>query len=195
MAIDINNAKSPDVVVRELEVIKHLHTVIVAAGFQAQFEAKLGSAGLDNDFAGVVPLLTSEIEIDAIRILAEEFMLDNNIHGGAGTPDGEEADQVDFTFATASPLNLVDLAAGGRVTDVKIVIDTPFNGAAPTLEVGTIADSDLVLESGHNDPKTAGTYTNRQVYKVPAGVEKLRLIITPDGSTVGAGQVLFSVRR
>lgn len=102
---------------------------------------------------------------------------------------GVECARVAFTFASASPVSLLSVGADDIVIDVEVVIETAFDGTAPTISVGDTSDSDEFLPLGQADPKTIGNYGS-DTNKVYTAGDSVRLFLDPDGSTVGSGYVL-----
>ena len=94
-----------------------------------------------------------------------------------------------FTFATTSPLTIGTIPAGKRVKSVTIVIDTTFDGTAPTLQVGDAGSAGRLHATTSNDPKTGDSYTTTPWYLYAAATAVI-LTITPDSSAQGAGVVV-----
>ena len=106
-----------------------------------------------------------------------------------GASGDVKAKKVPFTFASGSPLLLVSATAGDILIDAEIVIETPFDGVAPTLSVGDTGDAELFIPTTSNDPKIAGNYGS-QTNKEYTGVDTVSLFVVSSGSTVGSGYVL-----
>lgn len=111
----------------------------------------------------------------------------------AGTAE-ETVVAVPFTFASGSPLILVPVMLGHVVDRVSVVIETTFDGAGASLQVGTAATPGLILATSDIDPTKLGTYTNHALFPFAAAAN-LELTITPGGgATQGAGLVLVKVK-
>ena len=105
------------------------------------------------------------------------------------------SETVYFTFASPSPLTLVNLKAGDIIDEADVVITTAFDDIAATLEVGTVAIPGLVLPTNKINPTVLDrTFTSSVKHEIGLA-EILRLTITPGTSTQGAGFVLFTIRR
>jgi hypothetical protein len=109
--------------------------------------------------------------------------------GVAGTPGGT-VQPVSFSYGDA-PGTVYAPTAAGTVTVARVVITTPFNGTAPTLQLGTLAVPDAAMAATDSDPTTAGEYEVTADLQLAAG-EALRITITPDGSTAGTGLIYLT---
>jgi hypothetical protein len=112
---------------------------------------------------------------------------------GSGT-DGETVGQVAFDFSTPSPLLLQTVAPGLVLNRCAIVIVTPFDDPAASLEVGTSTDPALVFAPGEVVPDSAGnTFNNSGLYPFDAN-DFLLLTLSPRASTQGSGILLYKAR-
>ena len=96
-----------------------------------------------------------------------------------------------FAYGDASPS--VVFTAPDDCTSVlaRLVIDTPFDGASPSLKLGTTTDAEALLAASDNDPATAVTYDNGVSIPLSSG-DTVLLTITPgSGATQGAGRIIF----
>lgn len=98
----------------------------------------------------------------------------------------------DFTFVTGSPANLGALLAGSVVEWAQIVITTPFDDGAATVELGTAADPDAIFTSAMTNIGVENVYDTHVPLRIGAGTS-LQLTISPAASTAGAGYVLARV--
>lgn len=115
-----------------------------------------------------------------------------NLYWGApSVPQCIQVDVTDLAFGDASPVAMFTLPANSIVDEVKVIIDTAFDGA-PTLKVGLIGTLDkymgeaaVDLTSGNGDAWTA--HTNQ-----PAPLVNEALIATyvQGAATVGAARIL-----
>lgn len=93
-----------------------------------------------------------------------------------------------FSWGDASPVLAVALPANAYVVTSSVVIDTTFNGAAPTIELGTLADPDLIMPADHIDPRVANHYQSSPGLRVSDGL--VYISINPGvGASQGAGTV------
>ena len=115
--------------------------------------------------------------------------------GTLGPLADEILERVNFTFATPSPLTLYNLEAGDELLETTLVIGTAFDDAAATVAVGTVAAPSLVFAPADtNLGKADCQWVSSRKYEI-ALAEIFRLLLTPGGSTQGAGYVLFRIRR
>lgn len=74
---------------------------------------------------------------------------------------------------------------------VRLVIDTPFDGAGAGIAVGTVADTGALMPTGANDPTVATSYEFTSNIELALG-DSVQLTITPgSGATQGAGRIIL----
>jgi len=100
---------------------------------------------------------------------------------------------VQVNFDSSSPISIGTLSPGSRVVDISVVVDTTFDGTAPTLSVGTMADNTLVMDEGKLDLTNVGSYETATSY-INNGTSEQELFVffTSTGSTVGSAKVIVS---
>ena len=101
---------------------------------------------------------------------------------------------VDFSYNTASPMILLNIPPNTWVDKCDISITDEFDDLSATLEVGTVANPDLLLGTAENIPSVKGDYSS-DINHLITLAEILRLIINPGTSTKGSGTVFLTVRR
>lgn len=118
------------------------------------------------------------------------------------TPDGDQKLRVDTQglvhlmnseLSPASPgtLILATLNAGALLAFVDVVVSTPFDGGA-TLQVGTLAASNLFMDTNENDLSFASAYNAAPAYKAPAQVQIFATF--SGGATVGAARIVLTIQ-
>lgn len=74
---------------------------------------------------------------------------------------------------------------------VRLVIDTPFDGAGSAIAVGTAADAGALMPTNANDPTVATSYEFASNTELALG-DSVQLTITPgSGATQGAGRIIL----
>lgn len=100
---------------------------------------------------------------------------------------------VRFSFASPSPVVLGAVAPGQVLARAAVLVATPFDDPAATLELGTSAAPGLVFAAGEVDVRAAnGTFDNDGLRPFGAP-DVLLLTISPHASTQGDGIVLYQV--
>ena len=100
---------------------------------------------------------------------------------------------VPFAYGDASPKPLLTVPAGGRVLAVRVIIDSPFDGAGAALSVGDAAGPAGLMPAGANDPAVPGTYAAHPAALYATGTA-LTLAITPGaGASQGTGLVMLTL--
>ena len=96
---------------------------------------------------------------------------------------------VPFTFSdTVVPI--AGLAPGYSVTDVRLIMDVPFD-AAGSIEVGTSLDNGMLVDGLSFDVQSVDAQLEFGWHDVTS--TDYNIYITPNGATVGAGRVLVQV--
>lgn len=96
-----------------------------------------------------------------------------------------------FNFGDA-PQTIWTMPTGGRVIEASVTIRTPFDAAGATIKVGTAADDDGIIAAGDNVPTMAGEYDVAPDFDVSQSTA-IRLTVTPDGASAGAGVVTLTI--
>lgn len=109
--------------------------------------------------------------------------------GDSSTATGRAV--VPFAFGDASPVPIFTPAANCTDILVRLVIDTPFDGAGAQLMLGTAAQPDALMPANHNDPGMAGGYEAAPDAALVAGVPIVLTIVPGGGATQGAGRAIF----
>lgn len=109
---------------------------------------------------------------------------------GVAGQAGGTIQPVAFSYGDA-PGVIYTATGAGTLTAVRLVVVTPFNGTAPTIALGTLAQPGAAMATTDNDPMTVAEYEITADLHLDAG-ETLRITITPDGSTAGAGLIYLT---
>lgn len=98
-----------------------------------------------------------------------------------------------FAFGDASPDTLTTIPAGKHVYQVRLFIETPFDGTGAALSVGSVADPQELLATSENNPLAAGTYIVHPDKKYVSATS-IKLTITPgSGASTGTGQLQIDI--
>ena len=111
-----------------------------------------------------------------------------NFAGSATTVDGWV--KLPFQFSDTSPKIVTTIPANAVVSQVEIIITTPFNDANAKLSVGTVASSNELIAFTDNQPSIAGTYTTvpGRIYLSETHVV---LTLVPGSSYTGSGMLII----
>lgn len=120
--------------------------------------------------------------LNAVVSSAETANIANNVIGTVKVP---------FTYSTSSPLNLVQVSSGSTITEVSIIITTPFNGTNPSLSVGDTSNANRLFSTTDGLANEIGTYTVSPAYNY-ASTAQLILTINSGASTAGEGLLIIS---
>lgn len=109
----------------------------------------------------------------------------------ASAGDTGLADKVDVTalaFGDTAPLAMFSTGAADVINHIDIIVDTAFNGTAPTLSIGVAGTTSKYSATSDVDLKTAGVY---QIHPgLPAaGAEALIATYAADTSSAGAARI------
>jgi hypothetical protein len=100
---------------------------------------------------------------------------------------------IPFTYGDATPKNLIVVPANAIITEVSIIITTPFNGTAGSLTIGDAVQFNRLMDSSDNTVYVAGTYSVDPGYKYNSSTQLL-LFITPGTSSAGSGVILINYK-
>jgi len=115
-----------------------------------------------------------------------------NLGTGGGGGGNTNTTVVEFDYTTTSPLTVGTVTAGQYIDRAVVVTGTAWDGTAPTVTFGTSTSPSLLLASLDVDLTSPGQYESGEVRKFTVG-DTLTLTITPSGSTVGTGTLLFTL--
>lgn len=110
----------------------------------------------------------------------------------AGASNGTLVDVTALAFGDSSPVAMFTKPANSYVSKVEVVIDTPFDGAAPTVSIGISGTTSKYVASNQVDlTASAGTvFDVTPGEAVTVGTEALIATYNADGSTAGAARIL-----
>lgn len=114
----------------------------------------------------------------------------SNVAGGNDKPT---VDTTSIAFGSTSPVSMFNLPANAVVSNVSVIVDTPFNGA-PSLSIGVSGTTSKYMPSTQIDlTAAAGTIFSADPGIVPVGsIEALIATYTAGGATAGAGRILVT---
>lgn len=102
--------------------------------------------------------------------------------------------KVPFSFASASPIVLQSVPAGLVLLRAAVLVQVHFDGAGPSLSLGTSADPSLVFSPGDVDLAAAGdTFDDSSLFEF-AAPDLLLLTLSVPGATQGEGILVYTVR-
>jgi len=109
----------------------------------------------------------------------------------ASTTDLVHVDTTTVAHNTASPAALLTLPANAVVHQVEVIIDTAFDGSAPTMSVGIAGTTSKYL--GTTDVNLKGTAKDRYMThpgeQASGGTEDIIATLVPDGSSNGSARI------
>lgn len=139
-------------------------------------------------------IIAPQIETVIERSLAQQVeIITSGQQGPPGPPGPVIPDGIAFSYGDVSPILGVTIAAGQRVMECRLIIETPFDGVGAALSIGDAADHQSLLATSQANPAVAGGY-----YSVPlvqyAATTALNLYLTPGTDPhQGAGKFFIFV--
>ena len=115
--------------------------------------------------------------------------LDLGTGGGGGNTNTVV---VDFDYSDTSPLVVGVVTAGMHLDRALVSVTGAWDGTAPTVTFGTVSSPSLLLTSLDVDLTSVGQYESGELHTFASG-GNLILTITPNGSTLGTGTLLFTL--
>ncbi len=110
----------------------------------------------------------------------------------SSTGDTTSCDKIDTTtlaFGTSSPEALFTTGAADVITKVEVIVDTAFDGTAPTVAIGVSGTTGKYVATTDVDLKTIGVYQVNPAL-VAQGTEALIATYVADTSTAGSARIL-----
>lgn len=103
-----------------------------------------------------------------------------------------KTDTTTLAFGDSSPVTLFTLPANAIVDKVQIIVDTAFNGTAPTLSIGIAGNTSKYVGTGDVDLKTTNMY-EVEPGLVPVGsTEALIATYSADSSSAGSARIIIT---
>jgi hypothetical protein len=107
------------------------------------------------------------------------------------TEDKVGVNETVLSYDTTSPLSLFTLPINAIVDKIRVVIDTAFNGTAPTLSIGISGTASKFMASTLNDLKgsVGDVYECHPGVAAEGGTQALIATYAADGSTAGSARI------
>jgi hypothetical protein len=96
-----------------------------------------------------------------------------------------------FAFGDATPSPIYTFPFNGTVTEASMTIDTPFDGASPSVALGVTGTLDALLPAGVSDVSDASSFGSTPELHVTAGAQVIISIVAGSGASAGAGRVFL----
>lgn len=109
----------------------------------------------------------------------------------ASTAACVSTDTTSLAFGTSSPLTLFTLPANAIIHKVQIVVDTAFNGTAPTVSIGIAGNTSKYVGTGDVDLKTTNMYEIEPGLAPVGSTEALIATYSADSSSAGAARIII----
>ena len=120
-------------------------------------------------------------------------VLEVGIQGPVGPPgaSGSTSPPIAFAFGDASPRTLFTTTLASLVLGVSVNIVTPFNGAVPSLRIGTVASPELLVAAAQLDLAVATEFEVNPNLVLNAAQPIVLTLVPGAGSTQGSGWIVF----
>ncbi len=110
----------------------------------------------------------------------------------AATSDLDHLNETTLNFDSASPLTLYTHPTGAEMDYVEVIIDTPFNGTAPTLSIGIVGTVSKYM--GSTQVNLKGTAKDKYVAYpgeiAPVAPETIIATYVADSSSAGSARII-----
>jgi len=146
---------------------------------------------LQRPVAGMTADITLTLPIDdgtAGQVLSTDGAGVLSFASAANTALCDKIDTTSLAFGTGSPVTMFTTGAADVINTVEVIVDTAFNGAAPTLSIGISGTTSKYSATTDVDLKTVGVY---QIHPglVAQGAEALIATYVADSSSAGAARM------
>ena len=112
--------------------------------------------------------------------------------GAGGSGGNTNTFVANFNYTSVSPLTVGSVTAGQYIERAVVITNTAWDGIAPQVQFGTSTSPSLLLQPQDVDLTSLGQYESGGIHKFLTG-DTLTLTITPSGSTLGTGTLLFTL--
>lgn len=99
-------------------------------------------------------------------------------------------DTTSLAFGSSTPVAMFTLPANAVVESVKCIVDTAFNGAAPTASIGVAGTTSKYMAATELDLKTTGVYEVDPGLTADGTTNALIITYAPDSSSAGAARFI-----
>lgn len=169
--------------------------------------ASISAAGLQlNDNGGTNRKTTLGMPVGAGADLTLNLPITAGSAGQAITTDGTgnltfttittvasvSVDTTSLMFGTTSPLTLFTLPANAIITEVRLIVDTAFNGTLPTVSIGIAGTTSKYTGTGDSDLTAANSYIASPDILSVGTTEALIATYSAGGASIGAARILVS---
>lgn len=107
----------------------------------------------------------------------------------AGASNILQTDDTALAFGASSPVTMFTKPAGSKLPEVRVYVDTAFDGTTPTLSIGITGTTSKYGSTGQVDLKTVGVYVWDPGIDVTVSAENLIATYSASSSTVGAARI------
>ena len=104
---------------------------------------------------------------------------------------GSTSPPTPFAFGDASPRTLFTTVAASLVLAVSVNITAPFNGAAPSLRIGTAGQSELLVAAAQLDLSVATEFEFSPNVVLGSAQGVVLTLVPGAGATQGAGWIVI----
>jgi hypothetical protein len=104
------------------------------------------------------------------------------------TASSDKVDTTTLAFGSTSPLALFNTGVADVINTIEIIVDTAFDGTAPTVAIGIAGTTSKYSATSDVDLKTVGVY---QIHPgvIAQGAEALIATFNADASTAGSARI------
>lgn len=102
----------------------------------------------------------------------------------------DTVDTTSLAFGSSSPVTMFTLPANAVVTKVQIIVDTAFDGTAPSVSIGVSGTTSKYFPATAVDLKTTGVYEYHPGLTADGSTNDLIATYSADGSAAGAARML-----
>lgn len=141
--------------------------------------------------AGMAGAITLTLPVDdgtASQVLSTDGSGALSWVSAGATSSLDHVDTTSLAFGTGSPLAMFTTGAADVINKVELIVDTAFNGTAPTASIGIAGTTSKYSSTTDFDLKTVGVY---EVHPglIAGGAEALIATYAADTSSAGAARI------
>jgi hypothetical protein len=108
-------------------------------------------------------------------------------------PSGGIVFELNFSYGDATPALITSVPIGGMITQVDLILLTPFDGVGAVISVGTELVLDNLMSISQNDLSVASTYITKPGLVCSSLTGVYLHMVQGAGASAGNGVILVSV--
>lgn len=117
-------------------------------------------------------------------------VLELELAAAGSTDSSDKADTTSLAFGDSSPVTMFQLPVNAIISSIVIIVDTAFDGTAPTVSIGVSGTTSKYFPATAVDLKTTGAYEFHPNLAAEGSTNDLIATYSADSSAAGDARML-----